>query len=113
LEPGYRCGTTTSFGNTWERVILQAAGGTQLTIPGSNDPVLVAEELIIPPSRTITNAGNLDVITNVEYAFSPGEVRYARLECPGIDFDAGSTVTFGGDPSNLIGAVNTTPEGAI
>ncbi|MFH2079294.1 MAG: hypothetical protein ABIJ73_11355, partial [Pseudomonadota bacterium] len=114
MNSGFRCGNTMLNGNgTWERVILQASGGTQLTIPGSNAPVLVAEELIIPPSRTITNAGNLDIVTNVEYAFSPGVVRYARLECPGIEFDAGSTVTFGGDPSNLIGAVNTTPEGAI
>ncbi len=117
ISGGYRCGNNDLNGNAgWERVILESVGvapGVTLTIPGSSDPVLVAEELIIPPSRTITNTGNLDVVTNVEYAFSPGEVRYARLECPGVEFAPGSAVTFGGDPSNLIGAVNTTPGGAI
>uniref|UniRef100_UPI0030D974A9 hypothetical protein n=1 Tax=uncultured Arenimonas sp. TaxID=546226 RepID=UPI0030D974A9 len=82
MSGGWRCGSNTGLNANaaWERVILQANGGLQLTIPGSNDPVLVAEELIIPPSRTITNPGSLDIVTNVEYAFSPGEVRYARLE---------------------------------
>ncbi|MFH1600369.1 MAG: hypothetical protein ABIH12_08885, partial [Pseudomonadota bacterium] len=115
INGGWRCGSNTSLnGNAgWERVILQATPSVNLTLPGSNNPVLVAEELIIPPSRTITNTGNLDIETMVEYAFSPGEVRYARLECPGVEFAPGSAVTFGGDPSNLIGAVNTTPGGAI
>jgi len=78
----------------------------ELTVPGSNSPVLVADELIIPPSRTITNGGNLDIQTAIEYAFSPGEVRYARIHCPGVQFAPGTAVSFDGDPSNLIGAVN-------
>ncbi|MBW8311642.1 MAG: hypothetical protein K0M64_06350, partial [Rhizobium sp.] len=89
------------------------AGGVFLNNPASNAPVRVAEELIIPPARTITNAGNLDINTEVKYAFSPGEVRYARLHCPGVSFDPGSTVTYSGDPSNLIGAVNTAADGSI
>jgi hypothetical protein len=84
-----------------------------LTVAGSNSPRLIAEELIIPPNRTLTNAGNLDIETTIEYAFSPGEVRYARLHCPGVQFAPGTTVTFGGDASNLIGAVNTVADGAI
>ncbi|HWS31904.1 MAG TPA: hypothetical protein VN408_04085, partial [Actinoplanes sp.] len=111
---GYRCGSTTLNGNgTWERVILEADATVNLTVPGSNSPRLIAEELIIPPNRTVTNNGNLDIATTIEYAFSPGEVRYARLHCPGVQFAPGTTVTFGGDPSNLIGAVNTTADGAI
>ncbi|MBW8310572.1 MAG: hypothetical protein K0M64_00935, partial [Rhizobium sp.] len=111
---GYRCGTTTLNGNGgWEHVILQATPTVNLTVPGSNSPRLIADELIIPPNRTLTNAGNLDIETTIEYAFSPGEVRYARLHCPGVQFAPGTTVAFGGDPSNLIGAVNTTADGAI
>jgi len=85
----------------------------ELTVPGSNSPALVAEELIIPPSRTITNGGGLDIETAIEYAFSPGEVRYARIHCPGVQFAPGTAVTFGGDPSNLIGAVNGVGTDAI
>ncbi|KFN52069.1 hypothetical protein N790_12955 [Arenimonas malthae CC-JY-1] len=89
------------------------AGGVMLTNPASNNPIRVAEELVIPPARTITNAGNLDITTEVDYSFSPGEVRYARLHCPGVTFAPGTTVTYSGDPSNLIGAVNTSADGSI
>jgi hypothetical protein len=88
-------------------------GAVQLTPSGSNNPVAVAEELVIPPARTFVNDGRLDIETTVEYAFSPGEVRYARLHCPGVSFDPASTVTFSGDPSNLIGSVNTSADGSI
>ncbi|WP_374474236.1 hypothetical protein [Arenimonas sp.] len=89
------------------------AGGVMLTNPASNNPIRVAEELVIPPARTLTNAGNLDITTEVDYSFSPGEVRYARLHCPGVGFAPGTTVTYSGDPSNLIGAVNTSADGSI
>ncbi|WP_034224657.1 hypothetical protein, partial [Arenimonas donghaensis] len=115
-QGGWRCGSNTGAWVGDERVILQsnfAVAGIALGSPATNTPALVAEELIIPPSRTITNTGALNISTEVSYAFSPGEVRYARLECPGVQFAPGSSVTYGGDPSNLIGAVNTTPSGAI
>ena len=115
INTGWRCGSNTglNFDAAWERLILQSTPVVSLTVPGSNSPRLIAEELIIPPNRALTNAGNLDIETTIEYAFSPGEVRYARLHCPGVQFAANTTVTFGGDPSNLIGAVNTTADGAI
>ncbi|MBW8311976.1 MAG: hypothetical protein K0M64_08040 [Rhizobium sp.] len=108
ISGGWRCGTTTNLNGAanWERLILQTAPKVMLTVPGSNAPVTVAEELVIPPVRTFTNNDLLDIETTVEYAFSPGEVRYARLHCPGVRFDAGTTVALSGDPSNLVGAIN-------
>ncbi|MBW8368560.1 MAG: hypothetical protein K0M70_11985 [Arenimonas sp.] len=115
---GYRCGTTTLNGNaTWEHVILQAPNsppGVTLTVPGSNSPVPVAEELILPPERTLANpAGRLNLLTEVGYAFSSGEVRYARLHCPGAEFTTASVIDFTGDPSNTIGSVNGLGSDAI
>ncbi|WP_156970107.1 hypothetical protein, partial [Arenimonas malthae] len=61
---GYRCGNTTlNFNAGWEHVILQATPMVTLTVPGSSAPRLIAEELIIPPNRTVTNTGNLDIET--------------------------------------------------
>ncbi|MBW8312673.1 MAG: hypothetical protein K0M64_11650 [Rhizobium sp.] len=85
----------------------------ELANPASNIPVRVAEELVIPPSRTLANAGRLDINTEVGYAFSPGEVRYARLHCPGVQFAPGTAVAFTGDASNLIGSVNGIGSDAI
>ncbi|WP_043802873.1 hypothetical protein, partial [Arenimonas malthae] len=68
---GYRCGNNNLNGAAgWERVILEADATVNLTVPGSNSPRLIAEELIIPPNRTLTNTGNLDIVTTIEYAFS-------------------------------------------
>ena len=94
---------------------IDGVGGTgvQLDNPASNNPVLIAEELIIPPPRTFTNNGSLDISTEVSYSFSPGEVRYARFHCPGMEFEAGTSVTYSGDPTNLIGAVNGIGSDAI
>lgn len=108
---GYRCGANDLNGDSgWERVILEsdgAAPGVHLGSGGASAPVLVAEELKIPPSRTIVNVGNrLDVIAPLGYAFSPGEVRYAAFTCPGIVFGPGTTVDYSGDASNTIGAIN-------
>jgi hypothetical protein len=108
---GYRCGSNDLNGNsTWDRVILEsdgAAPGVRLDNAGDNVPVLVAEELEIPPTRTLANVGNrLDLIASVDYAFSPGEVRYARISCPGIVFGAGTSVTTSAEASNQIGSVN-------
>lgn len=113
---GYRCGTTTP-GASWERLILEADDGppgVNLGNAGLNRPVVIAEELKIPPNRTLTNAANqLDVVTQVGYAFSQGEVRYARLSCPGISFGAGTSVDFSSDASNTVGAVNGLGTNAI
>ena len=111
---------TTGFGNadfgTFDNTIdcpvatVSVTGGllsgVTLDNPATNDPILVADELIIPPGRTIPNTGALNINTEIDYAFSPGEVRYARFHCPGLEFEPGATVTYTGDPSNLIGAVN-------
>jgi hypothetical protein len=116
---GYRCGNNLPLNgsNTWEHVILQAPNappGVTLTIAGSNSPVPVAEELIIPPSRLLANpAGRLNILTEIGYAFSAGEVRYARLQCPGTTFTSASVIDFTGDPSNTIGAVNGLGSDAI
>lgn len=108
---GYRCGDNDLNGDAgWERLILEsdgAAPGVHLDNDGINAPVVVAEELVVPPSRTIANVGNrLDVVAALGYAFSPGEVRYAAFSCPGIVFGPGTTVTYDGDASNTIGALN-------
>ncbi|MBW8368821.1 MAG: hypothetical protein K0M70_13300 [Arenimonas sp.] len=88
--------------------------GVTLTIPGSNSPVPVAEELILPPERLLANPSNrLTINTEIGYAFSPGEVRYARLSCPGAEFTTASVVDFTGDPSNTIGSVNGLGSDAI
>ncbi|HEX5693116.1 MAG TPA: hypothetical protein VFY00_00680, partial [Arenimonas sp.] len=108
-------GASGNFTNTFDCPVANVTlgSGARLDNPPTNNPALVAEELIIPPSRTITNTGALNIITDLDYSFSPGEVRYARLHCPGVEFAPGTTVTYSGDPSNLIGAVNTSADGSI
>ena len=106
--PGLACGPFTYS--------LDGVGsnGVTLTIPGSNDPVSVAEELILPPERTLANpSGRLNLNTEIGYAFSSGEVRYARLHCPGAEFTSASVVDFTGDPSNTIGAINGVGSDAV
>ena len=115
LNTGWRCGATTglNFNNGWERVILHANAvpvvvqGTVLTVAGSSQPVSLAEELILPPSRTFANpAGELNLSSVMGYAFSVGEVRHARLECPGAVFTTATIAGFSGDASNTLGALN-------
>jgi hypothetical protein len=89
-------------------------GGVQLTSAGSNTPVSVAEELILPPERLLANPSNrLNISTEIGYAFSLGEVRYARLHCPGAEFTTASVIDFTGDPSNTVGSVNGVGSDAI
>ena len=113
-DEGYRCGDDTDDLNddpTWERVVLESrlfdpAPGVRFGDAGVNEPVVVAAEIVIPPTRTITNfEGTLDIITSVDYAFAPGEVRYARVQC-GVGFVSGTTVSLSGDPGNTVGAIN-------
>jgi hypothetical protein len=119
LDSGYRCGDDNIdySDGTWERLVLESDGptpGVSIGDAGDNVPVVVAEEVVVPPSRTISNVDNaLDIVTNVDYAFSPGEVRYARMDCPGVVFDDSTTVAYSGDPSNTIGAVNGIGSSAI
>ncbi|PZO09808.1 MAG: hypothetical protein DCF27_04155 [Lysobacteraceae bacterium] len=108
LAPGLACGPFTFD--------LDGVGslGVTLTIPGSNTPVPVAEELIVPPARLLANPSNrLSINTDIGYAFSPGEVRYARLNCPGAQFTTASVIDFTGNASNTIGAVNGLGSDAI
>ena len=110
-DAGYRCGDNNLNGNSaWERLVLESGGagpGVRIGNAGENEPMVVAEELVLPPVRMIANVGGaLDIITSIDYAFSPGEVRYARLSCPGIEFTPGTTVDLSGDASNEVGAVN-------
>jgi len=92
---------------------VNLGAGVTLTTAGSTSPVLVAQELIIPPDRPIVNSGAFNVSTQIGYAFSPGEVRYARLSCPGVELTTASVIDFTGDPSNTIGAVNGAGSDAI
>jgi hypothetical protein len=121
-QTGWRCGAYTGLsGPAWERVVLEAdlspsapTSGVFIGDAGDNVPVVVAGEVVVPPSPTISNVDNaLDIVTNVDYAFSPGEVRYARMECPDIVFDDSTTVAYFGDASNTIGAVNGIGSDAI
>jgi hypothetical protein len=80
-------------------------------------PVTIASELKAP--ATITNTGNaLDIVTPLKYAFSNGEVRYARIECAShIRFAANSTAAYsdGGGTAGTValGAINGLGTNAI
>lgn len=86
----------------------------EVTIPGTS-PVTYAEEIVLPSSGAVlTNAGAsssspgiLDINATLNYAMSPGEVRYARLECGSSSvFNFPATVTVS------VGATSITP-GAV
>lgn len=94
------------------------AGGANAAVTlgttATNSPVTVANEAFgsaDTAGAVFTNAANvLDIITPLSYAFSNGEVRYARIECgSNVKLDAASAVTYtdGG------GAVGTMALGAI
>jgi hypothetical protein len=80
----------------------------------TNSPVTVATEAFGTSDATgtaFTNAGAaLDIITPVNYAFSNGEVRYARVECASnVKITSGSvTYTDGGGAAGTValGAIN-------
>lgn len=61
-----------------------------LSAPTAN-PVLIAQEVNIGvDGLTVANTGALTLQTNTNYAFSDGEVRYARIQCsPNMVFPAG------------------------
>lgn len=92
-----------------------AHAAVTLGVTPTNTPVTVATEAFgtaDASGTTFTNAGNaLDIITPVNYAFSNGEVRYARIECPSnVKFNAGSAVSYtdGGGAAGTValGAIN-------
>lgn len=78
-------------------------------IPGSS-PVSYAGEVVLPSTGAVlTNAsGILNVDATLNYAMSPGEVRYARLECGSAStFNFPSTVTISVGTTQITpGAVN-------
>ena len=117
VTTGFEAGEVGNFTNTINCPVANvslAGAGIELTSAGSNTPVPVAEELILPPERTLDNpSGRLNLRSEVGYAFSSGEVRYARLHCPGAEFTSASVVDFTGDPSNTVGAINGVGSDAI
>ncbi len=84
-------------------------------------PVALASELVFNPTTgtEVTNAGGaLDLLTSLNYAFSAGEVRYARIECSSnVRFASGSAVTYadGGGAAGTValGAINGVGTNAI
>ena len=74
-------------------------------------PAKIASELVLAPGTNIVNAANaLNIVTSLNYAFSPAETRHARIECSSnVRIAAGSTVTYtdGG------GTAGTATPGAI
>jgi hypothetical protein len=89
-----------------------AQAQVDISVP-SPTPVTFASELIVPGAGlSLTNAANaLDLRTALRYSFSSGEVRYARIECPGVSFNAGSAVTASSAAS--LGAINGLGTNAI
>jgi hypothetical protein len=107
--PGVACSMSYTLTGGGSSVPL----GTVLTRAGSSDPQVVAEELRIPPTRTFANpVGAFNLSSTLEYAFSDQEVRYARLECPGVTFDSGA-VTLTGPAGSVVGAINGMGSSAI
>lgn len=94
-----------------------ADAAVTLTATGSNTPVVVAQELIIPAAGTvITNATNtLDITSTFGYSFSPGEVRYARIECsPNVRFQtAAVSATTNPGGLGIFGSINGVGTNAI
>lgn len=73
-------------------------------------PALYAEEIVasVASPVTLANVANgLDLSTPLGYSFTQGEVRHARVACPGhVRFLAGATVVPSDAPSTSIGAIN-------
>lgn len=102
------------------------AGGANAAVTlgttATNSPVTVATEAFGTADASgaiFTNAANaLDIITPLSYAFSNGEVRYARIECgSNVKIDAASAVAYtdgGGNPGTAtLGAINGSGTNAI
>lgn len=82
-----------------------------VTISDANPvAVLYAREIAASSMSpvTLTNtAGSLNLTSALGYSFSQGEVRHARLECPGhVRFSAGSTVVASDTAATSLGAIN-------
>ena len=73
-------------------------------------PALFAEEIVasVAAPVALANVSNgLDLSTPLDYSFTQGEVRHARIACPGhVRFLAGSAVVPSDAPSTSIGAIN-------
>jgi len=72
-------------------------------------PRTYAAEIIASPGAPVVldnPGGVLDLSTPLDYSFSVGEVRYARIECPGIAFGDDTAVAYAGAGNAGIGAVN-------
>lgn len=80
-------------------------------------PALYAEEIVASvasPVALANVANGLDLSTPLGYSFTQGEVRHARIACPGhVRFFAGSSVVPSDAPSTSIGAINGLGSSAI
>jgi hypothetical protein len=78
--------------------------------PGTAIPVKYPTELIVSSTARVTlvndaTLNQLDISSAFNYAFSAGEVRYARVECsPDVRFNSNSAVTT--DANVTAGAIN-------
>jgi hypothetical protein len=78
--------------------------------PGTAIPVKYPTELVVSSTARVTlindaTLNQLDISSAFNYAFSAGEVRYARVECsPDVRFNSNSTVTT--DANVTAGAIN-------
>ena len=87
--------------------LFATSANAQVTITGASVPRTVASEVVatsVAPATILNAANNLDIITPLSYAFSNGEVRYARIECTnGLRLDVGSAPTYQDDAGVVVG----------
>ena len=84
--------------------------GVDLDVPG--DAALFASE-IIAPATLVNTGGALNLNVPLGYNPSHEEVRYVRLECPGMQFANNTTVSYVGGGTASVGAVNGLSSSAI
>ena len=102
--------------------LFATSANAQVTITGAAVPVTIASEVVATsgaPAIIQNTANALNIITPLNYAFSNGEVRYARIECTnGLLLNAGSVPTYQDDVANVqgtvtLGAVNGSGTSAV
>jgi hypothetical protein len=91
-----------------------APPGVDLDVP--TDAARYASEIIATSAAPVTLANNAGVLNlNVPLRYNPShdEVRYARVECPGLRFANNTTVSYTGGGTAVVGAVNGLNSSAI
>jgi YVTN family beta-propeller protein len=72
-------------------------------------PLVYAAEIVASPGSPVSldnTSGVANLTTPLDYNFSPGEVRYARVECSGGMVFAGDATVFVGGGALTAGAIN-------